>query len=258
MIDIISGFLTHIVYQPFFNLLVVIYYFLQKIAIHTDMGMAVILFTIVFRIIILPLSLSAGRTEEEKVEMMTKYSELEKKNINDELKMKKEIKKLFQSNKRVLIAEIFDVGIQVLIAIMLYRIFSTGLEGADFHLLYKGVPVPNKPFNLVFLGIYDLSRPNLFLNVINTIVIFVAEATNIINSQRPISREDKMALFVFPLMAFVFFAYMPAGKKLFVITTLMFSICIMLVQQGIFWYHKITGKLSTAFYSKVKKDEVKN
>ncbi len=92
------------------------------------------------------------------------------------------------------------------------------------------------------------------LNIINAIVIFIAEATNIVNSQRPITREDKMALFVFPLMAFVFFAYMPAGKKLFIITTLAFSICIMLVQQSIFWYHKLTGRLSTAFYSKVKKD----
>ncbi|MBI3384579.1 YidC/Oxa1 family membrane protein insertase [Candidatus Gottesmanbacteria bacterium] len=255
MISVISGFLTHVVYQPFFNLLVVIYYFLQKIDVNADMGMAVILFTIAFRIIILPLSLSTGRTEEEKLDMMTKYSDLEKKFQNNELKLKKETKNLFRSNKRILIAEIFDVGIQVLIAIMLYRIFSTGLEGADFHLLYRGVSIPSKPFNLTFLGIYDLSRPNMFLNTINTIIIFIAEATNIVNSQRPITRDDKMALFVFPLLAFIFFAYMPAGKKLFVITTLAFSICLMLVQQGIFWYHKITGKLSVAFYSKVKKEE---
>ncbi len=76
--EIISAFLTHVVYQPFFNLLVVIYYLLQKIDLNADMGMAVILFTIVFRIIILPLSLSTGRTEEEKVEMMSKYADIEK------------------------------------------------------------------------------------------------------------------------------------------------------------------------------------
>ena len=168
------------------------------------------------------------------------------------LVLKAEKRKVFRSNKRVLVSEIIDVGIQVLIAIMLYRIFSTGLEGADFHLLYPQVKIPTEPFNLVFLGEYDLSHPNLFLNIINSVVIFIAEALNIARSGRVANREDKMALFVFPIVAFIFFAYMPAGKKLFVITTICFSIGIMVVELGLFWYHKLSDKMNTAFYSRVK------
>lgn len=251
--ELINFILVNIVYQPFFNLLVVIYYGLQQVIPNADMGMAVILFTIVFRIIILPLSISTSQTEDEKEEMLKKLAELEEKYKNNPVLLKSESKKVFRTNKRVIISEVFDVGIQVLIAIMLYRIFSTGLEGADFHLLYSKVPVPKEPFNLVFLGTYDLSKPNLFLNILNSVVIFAAEAVNIAKSGRPANREDKMALFVFPTVAFIFFAYMPAGKKLFVITTLMFSIAIMVVQLGLFWYHKLTGKVSDVFYSKVKK-----
>lgn len=252
MFDLINLTFTHFIYQPFFNLLVVIYYSLQKFSPTVDMGIAVIVFTIIFRIIILPLSISSGRTEKEKVEMMEKLNELDVKYKNDPVGRKKESKKVFRSNKRVLISEIIDISIQVLIALMLYRIFSTGLEGADFHLLYDGVAVPKEPFNLIFLNQFDLSKPSVLLNIINSLVIFIAEALNIANSARPVTREDKMALFVFPILVFVYLYYMPAGKKLFVITTLLFSIGIMLVQASIFWYHKITGKLETAFYSRVK------
>lgn len=252
MFDFINFFLVHIIYQPFFNLLVVIYYGLQKLTSEADMGMAVIIFTILFRIIILPLSLSSSQTEKEREEMVAKLDEINSLHKNDPLLLKTESKKVFRSNKRVLIAEIFDVGIQVLVALMLYRIFSTGLEGADFHLLYSQVPVPAEPFNLVFLGQYELNHPNLFLNVINSVVIFIAEALNIAKSGRKPNREDKMALFAFPLVAFIFFAYMPSGKKLFVITTISFSIAIMVVQLGLFWYHKMQDKMSAAFYSRVK------
>lgn len=254
MFDFINLTFTHFIYQPFFNLLVVIYYALQKISPDVDMGLAVIVFTIIFRIIILPLSISSGRTENEKVEMMVKLKEIEALYKGDPVRLKKESKKVFRSNKRVIIAETIDVGIQILIALMLYRIFSTGLEGADFHLLYSGVPLPSAPFNLIFLNSIDLSQPSVLLNIINSVVIFAAEALNIANASRPVTREDKMALFVFPVLVFVYLYFMPAGKKLFIISTLIFSIGIMLVQGGIFWYHKITGKLEKAFYKNVKKE----
>lgn len=219
------------------------------------MGIAVIIFTVIFRIIILPLSLSSGRSEKEKVEMMEKLAEIHKKFKNDPVGEKAESKKVFRGNKRVIISEAIDLGIQIIIALMLLRIFSTGLEGADFHYLYKAIPVPTEPFNLMFLGTIDLSHPSIPLNILNSIVIFIAEAASIANSARPTTREDKLALFAFPALVFIYLYFMPAGKKLFIITTLLFSIAIMLVQSGLFWYHKITGKLEGAFYSKVKKEE---
>ena len=256
MFDALNYFIVHIVYQPFFNLLVLIYYFLQRFSPNVDMGVAVIVFTIIFRIIILPLSISSGRTEKEKFEIMEKLTAIKKLYENDPIKEREESKKTFRSNKRIVISETIDVGIQVLIAIMLIRIFSSGLEGGDFNLLYKGIPQPTEPFNLIFMGQYDLSKPSIFINIINSIVIFVAEALNIANSARPATREDKMALFAFPVLAFIYLYFMPAGKKLFVITTLLFSIAIMLVQSGLFWYHNLTGKLSGAFYSRVKEDKI--
>jgi hypothetical protein len=51
-----------------------------------------------------------------------------------------------------------------------------------------------------------------------------------------------------PLGAFTFFAFMPAGKKLFVITTLLFSIGIMLVKLLKVFYYESRSRLRKVAY----------
>lgn len=238
MISFIGQIITTFIYQPFFNLLVYIYLVLDKAtAGKADMGWAVIIFTLVFRVLILPLSLSGQRSQKEKREIAEKVRSLEYYYRDQPIKRKEEVRKLLTANKKILSSEVLDLLIQVLIAVMLYRIFSTGLEGEDLHLLYPFMPEIGKPFNLVFLGRFDLSKPNVPLNLINTAVIFVAEFLSIRFSAFPMSREDRMMLVVLPLGALTFFAFMPAGKKLFVISTLLFSIILILARQLNYLYH---------------------
>jgi len=246
MFEIISHLFTTFIYQPFFNLLVYIYLVLDKLTGgRADMGVALIIFTFIFRVILLPLSLNADRTDQEKREIKSRVAEIEKTYRHDPVKRKEALRRVVSSNKKLLAAEIFDIGIQVVVVLMLFRIFRTGLEGGDFNLLYDFMPKIEKPFNLVFLGQFDLSRPNLALNVISSLVIFVAEFLNIRFSPFPVSSEDKLMLVVLPLGAFTYFAFMPAGKKLFVIATLIFSILLILLKQALFVYDTVRNKLST-------------
>ncbi|MCL5003975.1 MAG: YidC/Oxa1 family membrane protein insertase [Patescibacteria group bacterium] len=236
----IEYFITVFVYQPFFNLLVYIYLFLDKVTSgQADMGLAVIIFTVIFRIIILPLSLKADRSEKEKREISQKVESIEHYYRDNPIKKREEVRKLLAANPKVIGWEFFDLFIQVLIAIMLYRIFTTGLEGSDLHLLYSFMPKIQTPFNMMFLGRFDLSRPSILINIVNTAVIFTAEFLSIRFSPFPMTREDKMMLGVLPVGAFTFFAFMPAGKKLFVVTTLLFSIFLILARQLIYVYHNL-------------------
>ena len=60
-------FFIQIFYQPFLNLLVILYYGLDLVTGgNADMGVAVILFTIAIRILLLPLTISSSRSEEER------------------------------------------------------------------------------------------------------------------------------------------------------------------------------------------------
>jgi len=231
MITLIETVFVNIIYQPFFNLLVLIYQGMDRINGHPDMGWSVILFTVAFRLIILPLSLHAGRSEKEKYEISEKYKEIQKEYAYQPIKLKEAKRHLVRTNPLTIASETFDVLIQVLIALMLYRMFTTGLEGADIHLLYPFVPHVTLPFNLTWMHQFDLTRPNIIMNVLNTVVIFLAEFVSLRFSAFPLGKNEKLTLIVLPIGAYIFFSQMPAGKKLFVITTLLFSIFLMIARR---------------------------
>src|SRR5688572_6297782 len=154
-----SIFTTYI-YQPFFNILVGIYWLLAQITDKPDMGIAVAIFAVLVSIIMLPLSLAGDRTAAERKDVIDKLNQLKKEYANDPIRLKQEEKKIFRSNPAAVISEVIVITIQLIVIIMLYRIFKTGLVGADFHLLYDFMPTIPRPINLIFLDQYDLTKPN--------------------------------------------------------------------------------------------------
>ncbi|MDZ4228952.1 MAG: YidC/Oxa1 family membrane protein insertase [Patescibacteria group bacterium] len=243
------GLFTTLIYQPFFNLLVGIYWLLEQVIPgQTDMGIAVIIFTIVFRILWLPISFASGRSAKERHEISLKINEIKSHFSQEPLKLQTEMKKLSRSNRRIMIVSSINLVFQLMVMLMLYRIFTTGLEGADFHLIYNWMPPHPEQFNLIFLNKFDLAHPNWTLNWINTGVIFVAELLSGLLSPFPTGRAELMSLFILPLGAFTFFAYMPAGKKLFVITTLLFSIILMLFKLLKVVYYESRSRLRKVAY----------
>lgn len=255
------GWFTTLIYQPFFNLLVGIYWVLDQFITpgKADMGWAVIIFTVIFRILWLPVSFASGRSAKERHQISEKYREIQKLYAKDPLKEKAEMKRLLRGNRRVVVMSTINIFFQMMVMLMLYRIFTTGLEGADFHLIYDWMPPHPEQFNLTWLnGRFDLTHPNWTLNWINTGVIFAAELLSGLLSPFPTGRAELLSLFILPLGAFTFFAYMPAGKKLFVTTTLLFSILLMLVKLAKVVYYEWKGRLRKVAYSLIldKKDGV--
>lgn len=231
------------IYQPFFNLLVVIYNLLDLLFPgKTDIGVAVIIFTIIFRIILLPLSWASDRSEKDKHEIAEKLEKIKKEYKNDPITLNKKKKEIFKVNKLVVALEIFDITIQIIIIIMLWRIFAYGLEGADMHLLYKSVKEPSH-INMIFLGKYDLSHPNQHLNIINSLVLFAVEILNVYFSPFKLSRIELLTPIVLPIGVYFYMSGMPAGKKLFMITTLFFTLGIILTKKGIYYISVLKTKL---------------
>lgn len=225
--NLLFDFFVLVVYQPFFNLLVGIYWVLLQLPHfpHADMGVAVIIFTLALRLIMLPLSLRATRTEKERFDIEEKIKEVKTRYATDPIALNTAMKTVFRERPSMLLAEGFNLFIQVAIALMLWRIFATGLGGADIHLLYPFMPHPDQPYNLKFLGIYDLTHSHIILNIIQSGVVFILETLHLLTSPFPVTRKDAIRLQLFlPLVSYIIFSMLPAGKKLFVITTLCFSI----------------------------------
>lgn len=222
---------TTLIYQPFLNVLVFIYWLLGLVTGgNPDMGIAVIIFTLIVRFIMLPLSLQGHRSEDDRRQIMKELEELKEAFAGDHIGFERERKKLLKTNNSVLFGEIISLAIQVMLALMLWKMFDTGLQGADLHLLYPFMPAVETPYNLTFLGRYDLGHPNVTLNLIQSILIFVLETLSTYYSRYRVTRAEVVRLqLVLPVIAFIIFIGLPAGKKLFVITSLLFSIVMTIV-----------------------------
>lgn len=233
---------TTYIYQPFFNILVGIYWVIGQIAPgQADMGVAVIVFSLIVRIILLPLDFVGNRSNDDKKKIADQIKVLERELRHDPAKLRAAKKKLMRSNPGAIISEVFNMGIQLIIILMLYRIFKTGLEGADLHLLYSFMPPIETPINLMFLGKYDLSQTNFTLNLIQSFLIFVVEALHMLFSPLPVSRKEFISLGIFlPIVSFLIFMTLPAGKKIFIITSLLFSVFLNLIKQATY----LVGTLS--------------
>lgn len=229
----IGEWLTAIFYQPLLNLLVLVYWALQQLPFnHQDMGVAVIIFTIAFRILWFPISRAAKRSEAERKRLEDKYQEITESLAADPVKLKAETKQVFREKPAMVLAAITDILLQAGIALMLWRLFAKGLLGEDLHLIYSFIPHPQTPYNLSFWGIFDLTKPNNTLNLLQSLMILLVEALNLWTTPYPINRKDVLRLLIFlPVVSFLIFMFLPAGKKLFIITTLVISLIINLWRQ---------------------------
>lgn len=224
---LIDVFITF-VYQPFFNILVGFYWIIGKLSGDiADMGIAVILLTLLIRLLLLPMSLAGHRSEKEKREIAQKIRDVEEMYASEPIKLEYARKEVLKKSRKVLLAEVINLSIQVTVALMLYKIFASGLGGADLHLIYSFMPEIAQPFNLMFLGKYDLSHSSFTLNFIQSILIFILETIAMYTSAYHVSRNEVVRMqLVLPIVSFVIFIGLPAGKKLFVITSLIVSIII--------------------------------
>ena len=219
-------------YQPFFNLLIGLYYVVGKLFENPDMGITMIFFAVAVRLIFLPIDLYGDRSEEDKLEISEKIKKLKIEFASDPVRQKAETKRIMRTRPGAIISEIINTVFQVVVIFMLYRIFTTGLEGADLHLIYKFMPKISTPINLMFLGKYDLSHTNTMLNIIQSVMISLNEALHLYFSPIPPSRKDFISLvIIFPIMCFGLFLFLPAGKKVYIITSLTFTIIVRLIKQ---------------------------
>lgn len=229
-----------LIYQPFFNILLLLYWFLGLFSeTAPDMGVAVILLAIFIRLLLLPFSLAGTRSEKERREIAQKVLELEEEYRDRPHEFKIARKKVFARRGTVLAGEMFSLIIQIVIALILWKIFDTGLKGADFHLIYSFMPEIDTPLNLLFLDTYDLTRPSLVLNLLLAFLLFIFETLAGLTSPYPTTRAEVVRLqLTLPLVSFLIFTRLPAGKLLFVIVTMIVSIILLI---GKFIFYRFTA-----------------
>ena len=224
----ISALLIAIFYQPFLNALILIYVALNMVFAHVDMGIAVICFTVLVRLLLLPLTIASSESIDDRLQAEKDFVEIKRRYAEEPIKYQQAQKKLIKEHEGTLRFEFINLLIQLFIALILWRIFSYGLEGKDLHLIYSWLPEVPLPFDLTFLNTIDLTKPHFTMNIITCVLIFLLETLNITFSPLPASRNERILQFTLPIIVYFYLVRMPTGKNLFLITTLIISVLIVL------------------------------
>jgi len=158
--DFIVTIFNEALYRPLFNTLIWIYNIIPG----NDLGIAIILLTILIRFILYPLSKKAIQSQKAISFLQPKIKEIQKKYKNKE-EQAKVMMELYKKHKVNPMAGCLPILIQLPILIALYRVFFSGLNMETLNILYGFIQRPDS-LNLMFLGLINLSQKNIFLAIL--------------------------------------------------------------------------------------------
>ncbi len=129
----ITAIFHAILYQPLFNALVLLYQYFPG----HDFGIAVIILTVLIRILLYPLMFQSIKSQKILAELQPKIQEIQNKYKNDKEKQTKATMELYQKEKINPFGGCLPLLIQLPILIALFQVFSKGLlPESKFHMKY--------------------------------------------------------------------------------------------------------------------------
>jgi YidC/Oxa1 family membrane protein insertase len=158
------------IFEPFYNGLI----FLMNTLPFFDAGIIIIIFTIIIKIIILPLSIKASKAQIEMKSTEKDLQLIKEQYKNDKTEQSKKIMEYYKERKINPFAGIFILLIQFPILIGLYQVFiKSGLPNINVDILYSIIPSsPAITNSMMFLGLISLSGKNLGLALIAGITTY--------------------------------------------------------------------------------------
>lgn len=160
MIASLKALGTTLFYQPLFNLL----FWFVAILPGESLGLGIIALTALVRLILLPSSAAAVKSQREMTALQPKIDEIRQQYKDKPEQMNEKLLGIYQEHKVNPLGSCLPLLIQLPILIVLYRVFLEGVHPENFDLLYSFVPVP-EAINTMFLGA-DLQSPSLVLALI--------------------------------------------------------------------------------------------
>ena len=142
-----------ILYQPLFNALILLYQYLPG----HDFGIAVIVLTILIKIILYPLGAKGVKSQKALSNLQPKIKEIQEKFKNDKEKQARATMELYKKEKINPFSGCLPLLVQLPILIALYRVFWGGFGVNQLSFLYSFVPNPGQ-VDTTFLGITNLTQ----------------------------------------------------------------------------------------------------
>jgi YidC/Oxa1 family membrane protein insertase len=223
MLNFITQIYTTAIYEPILNLLV----FLYNIIPGHDIGIVIILVTLVIRLILAPLMHKSLKGQREMSALQPKIKELREKHKDDKIAQQQALTEFYKNNNVNPFSSCLPVLIQLPILIALYHVFRDGLK-SSLEGLYPFIHNPGT-LDPHFLGTIDLSQPSIWFALL-------AGATQLWQSWMMFKQQQKQGqdetmkmatlptLIILPVISTYFAWKFPAGLPLYWIVTTLFAI----------------------------------
>lgn len=165
----IGNLFTTYIYEPIYNALV----FLVGIVPGGDVGIAIILLTVLIKLVLFPLSHQAIKTQKVMREIDPELKKLREEYKENREELARQTMALFKDKKINPFASIFLILIQLPIVFGLYFVFfNEGANGGfDPATLYSFISIP-EVYSFSFLGLIELTGKSLILALVVAISQF--------------------------------------------------------------------------------------
>jgi YidC/Oxa1 family membrane protein insertase len=156
------------VYKPLYNGLI----YLMDLAPWMDAGIAIVVFTVIVKLILFPLSKKAVTTQIKMKKIEPELAEIKTKHKEDKQAYALKTMELYKANGINPFASIFLIFIQIPIVFAVYKIFLKGFSSVDSSILYSFVAVPAE-ISTWFLGLVDVGGKSLILAILAGVTSYI-------------------------------------------------------------------------------------
>lgn len=214
---------NEILYRPLFNAMV----YLQGIIPGGDLGLTIVVLTVIIRALFSPLSLKTIKSQKSLKELAPKVEEVKAKFKDDKAAQSAAILKLYKDNNVNPLAGCLPLLIQIPILIALYRVFIKGITEESLGSLYGFISTPGI-INQNFLGMFDVTQNSPLLTILAGGLQFIQSKQSMSlqaggGTNKELTAISKQMLYFFPVMIIIIGWNLPAGLILYWIATTVFS-----------------------------------
>ena len=211
--------------QPLFNGLVLLY---ENVAFE-DLGVAIILLTIIVRIILFPLFHKTAKHQKLAQKIQPEVKKIQTKHKNNKEEQTKALMELYKEHKVNPLTPILLLVLQFPVLYALYRIFINGFSGEAFDLLYSFVQTP---VNITqdFLGIIALDKVSIPLAIITAGaqyaqgLLVVRRTSKNKDTPEQIAKMSKFMVYLMPAITLAILMRFSAAFAVYWLTSTLFSI----------------------------------
>lgn len=216
MFHTISVVYNTALYQPLLNGLIWLYTVLPG----HDLGVAIIVFTVIIRLLLAPLLWKAQQSQKDLARIQPEVKRIQEQHKSDKEAQGRAMMELYQKHKVNPFSGCLIMLVQIPILIALFKVFQQGLTTAELGMLYSFIPHPGT-LNSISFGFLNLAKGNLVLGIFAAISQYFQLKMTMPAQPATVQKDDfsrimqTQSLYIFPVLILVWSYKLPAALTLY-------------------------------------------